>query len=395
MTMNDFVSTPHRIATRMSHIAPFEVMEIQSAARELERQGHDVIHMEIGEPDFPTPAPIGAAAKRAFDAHAMNYTSALGIAPLREAIANFYQTKYGVTIDPARVVVTAGSSAALVLTMGLLVNPGDEILMADPGYPCNRHFVRAMNGVPKIIATGANTAYQLTPAHVREHWGARSIGALVASPSNPTGTLISPENMRAIHAEVSTRGGSLIVDEIYQGLTYGVAPSTALSLEGHDNLFVINSFSKYFQMTGWRLGWVVVPPAYVRAIETLAQNLFISASSPAQYAALAAFKPETIAILEARRAEFQARRDFLIPALRELGFGIPVIPEGAFYVYADCSKVAADSFQLARNVLAKAYVAITPGKDFGNTSPEKHIRIAYTNAIPRLQEALERMRKVL
>lgn len=395
MTMNDFVSTPHRIATRMSHIAPFEVMEIQSAARELERQGHDVIHMEIGEPDFPTPAPIVAAAKRAFDAHAMNYTSALGIAPLREAIANFYQTKYGVTIDPARVVVTAGSSAALVLTMGLLVNPGDEILMADPGYPCNRHFVRAMNGVPKIIATGANTAYQLTPAHVREHWGARSIGALVASPSNPTGTLISPENMRAIHAEVSTRGGSLIVDEIYQGLTYGVAPSTALSLEGHDNLFVINSFSKYFQMTGWRLGWVVVPPAYVRAIETLAQNLFISASSPAQYAALAAFKPETIAILEARRAEFQARRDFLIPALRELGFGIPVIPEGAFYVYADCSKVAADSFQLARNVLAKAYVAITPGKDFGNTSPEKHIRIAYTNAIPRLQEALERMRKVL
>ena len=395
MTMNDFVSTPHRIATRMSHIAPFEVMEIQSAARELERQGHDVIHMEIGEPDFPTPAPIVAAAKRAFDAHAMNYTSALGIAPLREAIANFYQTKYGVTIDPARVVVTAGSSAALVLTMGLLVNPGDEILMADPGYPCNRHFVRAMNGVPKIIATGANTAYQLTPAHVREHWGARSIGALVASPSNPTGTLITPENMRAIHAEVSTRGGSLIVDEIYQGLTYGVAPSTALSLEGHDNLFVINSFSKYFQMTGWRLGWVVVPPAYVRAIETLAQNLFISASSPAQYAALAAFAPATIEILEARRAEFQARRDFLIPALRELGFGIPVIPEGAFYVYADCSKVAADSFQLARNVLAKAYVAITPGKDFGNTSPEKHIRIAYTNAIPRLQEALERMRKVL
>lgn len=379
----------------MSWIAPFEVMEIQSAARELERAGHDVIHMEIGEPDFPTPAPIVEAAKRAFDTKAMNYTSALGIMPLREAIANFYRDKYGVTIDPARVVVTAGSSAALVLTMGLLVNAGDEILMADPGYPCNRHFVRAMNGVPKIIATGADTAYQLTPAHVREHWSARAIGALVASPSNPTGTLITPEDLRGIHAEVSARGGALIVDEIYQGLTYDVAPSTALALAGHDNLFVINSFSKYFQMTGWRLGWVVVPPAYVRAIETLAQNLFISASSPAQYAALAAFLPETIAILEARRAEFQARRDFLIPTLRGLGFNIPVIPEGAFYLYADCSKVAADSFQLARKILAEAHVAITPGKDFGSIRPESHIRIAYTNAIPRLQEAIHRMRRVL
>lgn len=393
--MNDLTAESLRLASRMAHIAPFEVMEIQSAARELERQGHDVIHMEIGEPDFPTPAPIVAAAKRAFDERAMNYTSALGIAPLREAIAHFYLSKYGVTVDPARVVVTAGSSAALVLTMGLLVNPGDEVLMADPGYPCNRHFVRAMNGVPNIIATGADTAYQLTPAHIREHWNARAIGALIASPSNPTGTLITPENLRGIHAEVSARGGSLIVDEIYQGLTYGVAPSTALALEGHDNLFVINSFSKYFQMTGWRLGWVVVPPAYVRAIETLAQNLFISASSPAQYAALTAFEPATIAILEARRAEFEARRDFLIPALRELGFRVPVIPQGAFYVYADCSQVATDSFQLARKLLREAHVAITPGKDFGNTSPEKHIRIAYTNAIPRLAEAMERIRRVL
>ena len=379
----------HRLAARMRHIAPFEVMEIQTAARELERHGKDVIHMEIGEPDFSTPQPIVDAAIKALNDKPMFYTSALGIQPLREAIAHFYWNKYHVKVSSDRIIVTAGSSAALLMTMGVLLNAGDEVLMADPGYPCNRHFVRAMEGVPKTIPVGPDSDYQMAARHIGANWSARCVAALVASPSNPTGTLVAPDELRRIHAEVVSRGGTLIVDEIYQGLTYGVAPSTALSIA--DDMFVINSFSKYFQMTGWRLGWLVVPPQYVREVEKLAQNLFISPSTPAQYAALAAFDADTINIVEQRRIEFQARRDFLMPALRGLGFEIPVEPQGAFYIYAQSDRIAADSFALSRRILQDAHVAITPGKDFGANAPEKHIRIAYTQTIPRLTEAIERM----
>ncbi len=385
----------HRVASRMAHIAPFEVMEIQTAARELERQGKDVIHMEIGEPDFTTPQPIVDAAIAALKSKPMFYTSALGIMPLREAIAAFYQDKYGVTVSPERIIVTAGSSAALLLTFGVLLNAGDEVLMADPGYPCNRHFVRALGGVPHTVPVGAEHAYQLAALHIDSQWNPRTVAALVASPSNPTGTLVAPHQLAQIHRAVQARGGTLIVDEIYQGLTYGVESSTALAGSDGDNLFVINSFSKYFQMTGWRLGWLVVPPAYVREVEKLAQNLFISASTPAQYAALAAFRPDTLAILEARRAELEARRDFLMPALRKLGFAIPVEPQGAFYIYADSSQIGTDSFAISRKILQHAQVALTPGKDFGTAAPERHIRIAYTQTIARLGEAIDRMRGVL
>ena len=383
----------HRVAQRMAHIAPFEVMEIQTAARKLERQGKDVIHMEIGEPDFSTPQPIIDAAIKALKDKPMFYTSALGILPLREAIAHFYWNKYHIKISSDRIIVTAGSSAALLMTMGVLLNAGDEVLMADPGYPCNRHFVRAMEGVPKTIPVGPESDYQLAARHIAANWRERSVAALVASPSNPTGTLISPEELRRIHAEVVSRGGTLIVDEIYQGLTYGVAPSTALSIS--DDMFVINSFSKYFQMTGWRLGWLVVPSAYAREVEKLAQNLFISPSTPAQYAALAAFDVETTNIVEQRRIEFQVRRDFLMPALRSVGFGIAVEPQGAFYIYAQSDKLSEDSFTLCRRILQDAHVAITPGKDFGTHAPEKHIRIAYTQTIPRLTQAIERINRLL
>jgi len=383
----------HRVAQRMAHIAPFEVMEIQTAARKLERQGKDVIHMEIGEPDFSTPQPIIDAAIKALNDQPMFYTSALGILPLREAIAHFYWNKHHIKISSDRIIVTAGSSAALLMTMGVLLNAGDEVLMADPGYPCNRHFVRAMEGVPKTIPVGPESDYQLAARHIAASWRERSVAALVASPSNPTGTLISPEELRRIHAEVVSRGGTLIVDEIYQGLTYGVAPSTALSIS--DDMFVINSFSKYFQMTGWRLGWLVVPSAYAREVEKLAQNLFISPSTPAQYAALAAFDVETTNIVEQRRIEFQARRDFLMPALRSVGFGIAVEPQGAFYIYAQSDKLSEDSFTLCRRILQDVHVAITPGKDFGTHAPEKHIRIAYTQTIPRLTQAIERINRLL
>ncbi len=389
------MTNPPRLANRMSHISPFEVMEIQARARQLEREGHDVIHMEIGEPDFATPQPIIDAAKWAFDASPMNYTSARGMASLRELIAAFYADQYGVVIDPERIVVTAGSSAALLLAFGVLLNSGDEVLMADPGYPCNRHFVRAMEGVPLTIPVGADSDYQITAAHVGAHWSARSVATLVASPSNPTGTTVASQALQQILNETAKRGGTLIVDEIYQGLTYDVPASTALALDGAENIFVINSFSKYFQMTGWRLGWMVVPAVYQRLVETLAQNLFISPSAPAQYAAHAAFLPETLVILEARRTELHRRRDFLLPALQQLGFKIPVVPQGAFYIYADSSPLAADSFTLARRILQEAHVAMTPGRDFGKFEPEKHIRIAYTQPIERLQEAINRLTRLL
>ncbi len=380
----------------MSHIAPFQAMEIQTRARQLEARGHDVIHMEIGEPDFGTPQPVLEAGKRAFDDHPMWYTPALGLSQLREAIAGFYQSKYGVAIEPERVIVTAGSSAALLLTFAALLNDGDEVLMGDPGYPCNRHFVRSLNGIPVQVPVTASSNFQLTPGDIVARWSERSVAAMVASPANPTGTVIDDDVLRQIHREISARGGSLVVDEIYQGLTYDVPPTTALRLLDHtDNVFIVNSFSKYFHMTGWRLGWMVVPKQYVREMETLAQNLFISASTPAQYAALAAFAPETIEILETRREELHQRRDFLVPALRSIGFQVPAPPQGAFYVYADTSQIATDSFVLSGQTLERAHVAMTPGRDFGVNVPEKFMRIAYTQPIGRLAEAVERIGKSL
>ena len=382
-----------RAAARMAHIEPFEVMEIQTLAREVEAAGHDVIHLEIGEPDFRTPGPIVEAAKRALDEHRMYYTSALGLGALREAISGFYRTRYGVEVPASRVIVTAGSSAALLLAFGVLLDPGDEVLLADPGYPCNRHFARTLGAVPRGIPVGPATRYQLDAALARQHWGPKTRMAMVASPANPTGTLVTPEETAALAALAREKGGTLLVDEIYHGLTYGVDAQTAAA-HGED-VWVVNSFSKYFQMTGWRLGWLVAPRALVRTVETLAQNLFISPSAVAQHAALACFAPETIAILEERRAELDARRRFLVPALESLGLRVPVVPEGAFYVYADCSALTPDSFEFARSVLKEAHVAITPGKDFGRHEPERHIRIAYTQPIARLEEAVGRIRKFL
>ena len=387
------VSRRLRAAARMVHIEPFEVMEIQTLAREVEAQGHDVIHLEIGEPDFRTPQPVIDAAKRALDIHRMYYTSALGLAELREAISGFYRTRYGIDVPASRIVVTAGSSAALLLAFGVLLNEGDEVLLADPGYPCNRHFARTLGAVPFPIPVGPATRYQLDTETARRHWGASTRMAMVASPANPTGTLVPHDEIAGLAALARETSGTLLVDEIYHGLTYGMDARTAA--ECGEDVLVVNSFSKYFQMTGWRLGWLVAPQGLVRDIETLAQNLFISPSAVAQHAALACFAPETIAILEERRGELDARRRFLVPALESLGLRVPVVPEGAFYVYADCSALTADSFEFARSVLKEAHVAITPGKDFGRHEPERHIRIAYTQPIDRLEEAVGRIRRFL
>ena len=382
-----------RLAARVAEIAPFHVMEVQTAARALEAQGRSIIHMEIGEPDFPTPAPVVAAAQRAIADGRLYYTSALGLPALREAIAQHYLDHYDVEVAPERVIVTAGSSAALLLVLALLVNRDDRMLLADPGYPCNRHFVRVLEGDPTGIPVGAGTNYQLTADLIEQRWNSRVRGALIASPSNPTGTAVTRDEMRRIVACVERQGGSLLVDEIYLGLSYDAPPRSVLELT--DEAFVISSFSKYFNMTGWRLGWVVAPARHVRDVEKLAQNLYISPASPSQYAALACFEQETLAILEERRLAFKARRDFLVPALRELGFGIPVDPSGGFFVYADCSRFDADSERFCRRTLQGAGVALTPGLDFGTHQAERHVRLAYTIDMPKIEEGVARLRGFL
>ena len=378
-----------RVAQRLDGVEPFHVLERAARAAELEAAGRNIVHMEIGEPDFLSPKPVCEAGMRVIETGRLFYTPALGLPVLRETIARFYRTRYGVDVSPSRIIITSGASGALLLAIAVLIDNGDEVLMADPGYPCNRNFVRMMGGVADEIAVGADSGYQLTPELVAQRWTPRTRAVMVASPSNPTGTLMADAALKDIAAIAAARGGVMIVDEIYHGLVYEGDYSTALKFS--DQVFVINSFSKYFNMTGWRLGWMVVPEGYLRAFEKLSQNIYLSSPTPSQHAAVAAFEPETIAVLEARRAEFKARRDYLLPALRELGFRIPVVPQGAFYIYADCSALCDDSFAFARDLLESAGVAITPGADFGANAADKHVRFAYTNAVPVLAEGVRRI----
>ncbi|CAL8474714.1 pyridoxal phosphate-dependent aminotransferase [Caballeronia sp. S22] len=391
--MNQGAEPLVRLASRVDAIEPFYVMELMKEAQALERAGRDIIHMSIGEPDFTAPEPVINAAADALKRGVTQYTNALGITPLREAIARHYRDTFGLTVDPERIVVTAGASAALLLACMALVDNGDEVLMPDPCYPCNRHFVSAADGKPVLIASGPAERFQLTAEHVEENWGPATRGVLLASPSNPTGTSIEPDELRRIVDKMRAHGGFTIVDEIYQGLSYDAKPVSALSFG--DDVVTVNSFSKYFNMTGWRLGWLVVPHAMVNAVEKLSQNLFICASALAQHAALACFEPQTIAIYESRRLEFKRRRDYIVPALRSLGFGVPVVPDGAFYVYADTTTVhhpaAGNSDALTHSMLHDAGVVLVPGVDFGFHAPERYIRLSYATAYSKLEEAVERL----
>ena len=374
---------------RSQDIEPFHVMSLLARAQALEQAGHDVIHLEIGEPDFTTAAPIVRAGQAALAAGHTRYTAARGLPALREAIAGFYQDRYQVQIDPERILVTPGGSGALLLASSLLVDPGKHWLLADPGYPCNRHFLRLVEGAAQLVPVGPETAYQLTPDLVAQQWNADSVGALVASPANPTGTVLSAAQLAALSQSLKARGGHLVVDEIYHGLTYGMDAASVLQVD--DEAFVLNSFSKYYGMTGWRLGWLVAPPQAVRELEKLAQNLYISASSIAQHSALACFEPDSIAIFEQRRAAFRERRDYLLPALRALGFRIEVEPEGAFYLYADVSAFTDDAQAFCAHFLETEHVAFTPGLDFGHHRANEHVRLAYTQEVPRLEEAVRRI----
>lgn len=381
------------IASRIEAIEPFYVMDILARARDLEAQGRSIIHMEVGEPDFVTPQPIIDAGIAALNAGQTHYTPALGLPALRQAVSDFYRDQYGVEISAERIVITPGASGALQLALGALVNPGEHVLMADPGYPCNRHFVQLFDGVPVSMPVGADSAYQLTAEMIAANWNEKCKAVLLASPSNPTGTVLDACSLEAIAECVQSKGGQLIVDEIYHGLVYENDIPSILQFD--QSAMVINSFSKYFGMTGWRLGWLIAPEEFIPAIDRLAQNIFLAASTPAQFAALAAFEPETLKILDQRRDEFKQRRDYLLPALRGLGFSISAEPQGAFYLYADGSQFFEDSFQFCQTLLEKAGVAVTPGRDFGENKHRQHLRFAYTTSVDKLREGVLRLKTFL
>ena len=392
-----------KFSSRAERIDPFYVMEVakaaQAMAREVAGTSEPMIFLNIGEPDFTAPPLVQEAAAKAVRDGATQYTNALGLDSLRERISGWYQSRFGVDIPARRIVVTAGASAALHLACLALIERGDEILMPDPSYPCNRHFVSAAEGRAVLVPTTAAERYQLSSDKVQAAWTDNTRGVLLASPSNPTGTSIAPSELRRIHEVVQARGGVTMIDEIYLGLSYEEEfGHTALAID--ENIISINSFSKYFNMTGWRLGWMVVPDAMVPVVERLAQNLFICASTVSQQAALACFEAESIAEYERRRAEFKARRDYFIPALQSLGLNVPVMPDGAFYAWADCTDAAQrlgvqGSWDFALEVMRRAHVAITPGRDFGSFEPERFVRFSTANSMEQLQESVARLRKLL
>ena len=383
-----------RLAQRNQSIEPFYVMDVVRAAWEQQAawdaHGKRMIHLSVGEPDFTAPEPVVEAATRALRDGRTGYTLAPGLPALRERIAQHYAQVHGVQIDPARVFITAGASGALTLASLLLFNPGDEVLMPDPSYPCNKNFVAAAGARARMLPAPAQQRFQLTADEVQSAWTAHTAGVLLASPSNPTGTSIAPDELRRIADVVRTRGGVSIVDEIYLGLSYDSAYGRT-ALAAADDIITVNSFSKYFQMTGWRLGWLVVPPALIAPLERMAGNLFICASSVAQHAALACFEPDTLAEYERRRAEFQRRRDLIVTGLDALGLTVPVRPDGAFYVYADCSRFAADSWDFCFEVMRDTGVVLVPGKDFGTAEPQRYFRLSYANSMTNLEEALHRL----
>ncbi|MFM9972486.1 MAG: aminotransferase class I/II-fold pyridoxal phosphate-dependent enzyme [Burkholderiales bacterium] len=384
---------PAHFARRMQDIEPFHVMEVLQRARQLEQSGRRIAHFEIGQPDFGAPQAVIEAGIKAMREQHLGYTPALGLMPLRESIAAYYSSRYGVTVSPSCVAVTTGSSAALLLALSALVGPGDEVLLPDPCYPCARHLVSLCDARPMSMSTDESSAYQPTGDQVAAAWRDATRGVLLASPSNPAGSIIDAKELSAILSAAKSRSGFVIIDEIYADLVYDAKPVTALSISR--DAIIVGGFSKYFCMTGWRLGWLIAPEALIREVEKLAQNLYVSPPALAQYAALAAFLPESLDVLEQRRTEFRERRDYLFHALRSIGFGIPLLPEGAFYLYTDCGGFTADSEQFAKQLLEQSGVAVAPGLDFGHHRANSFVRFAYTRSRTEIEEGVDRLSQAL
>jgi aspartate/methionine/tyrosine aminotransferase len=395
-----------KTARRLDHIEPFYVMECAKAAQEIAagpacdpaRGGRPMIYLNIGEPDFGAAAPVREAAQRAIRDGRTQYTQATGLPQLRERISGWYAARFGLDISPSRIVVTAGASAGLQLTCAVLFEAGDEVLMPDPCYPCNRHFVAAVDAQARLLTTSAASRFQLDAKTVEHAWTAATRAVLLASPSNPTGTSIAPDELARIAEVARQHRGVCVVDEIYLGLSYDPAfghSAMRWSQDADDAIVSVNSFSKYFGMTGWRLGWLVLPESLVAPVERLAQNLYICPSTIAQHAALACFEPESIAEFERRRLQLRERRDYVVAALDSLGLPAPVEPDGAFYAYVDCSRHASSSWDFCFDMMRRAQVALTPGRDFGRSAPERYLRLSYASAMPQLQEAMARLKSAL
>ena len=380
-------------SNRSREIAPFVVMQLVQRASEFEAEGKTVVHFEVGEPDFQTAAPVVDAAKLAIDAGRTKYTTALGIPELRERISQYYQ-ELGVNVSANRIVVTSGASGGLTLLAALLLDPEDELLITDPGYPCNDVFARLVGASPKPLNVHAQNRFQPTVADFVDAWGSQTRAALLASPGNPTGTMLDQADLAAMNAHAKASAGALILDEIYQGLHHHpVDYSTGLAVA--EDLYILNSFSKYFGMTGWRLGWVVAPDEAVEPLTKLAQNLFISPSAPAQYAALATFDEQAMVIHEVRREIFARRAALLADGLRALGFQIPVVPDGAFYLYVDISHTGMTSNDFCWRLMNEFQVAVTPGSDFGSHQADRYARFAYTRGAEAIELGLTRIASAL
>ncbi|MFG6413377.1 pyridoxal phosphate-dependent aminotransferase [Roseateles sp. DC23W] len=390
-----------KLAARVDRIEPFYVMELAKAAAQVAAGplcdpalgGRRMIRLNVGEPDFGAAPAVRDALGRIAQGPTP-YTDALGLPALREAISRWYVQRFDLAIAPERIAITAGASAGLQLACLALFERGDEVLMPDPCYPCNRHFVAAADATPRLLPTSAGARFQLDAAQVREAWTSATRGVLLASPSNPTGTSIAPDVLADIAGFVRDVGGVTVVDEIYLPLSYDENfGDTALKLG--DDIVSVNSFSKYFGMTGWRLGWLVLPPALVTAVERLAQNLYICPPTLSQMAALACFEPDSIAEFERRRALLRERRDYIVAALNDLGLHVPVPPDGAFYAWMDISQHRPDSWAFAQELLDCAQIALTPGRDFGATDPQRWMRLSFASSMDDLQEAVARLREVL
>lgn len=381
--------TSRKLSRRSEKLSPFHVMDILAQAKALSQQGKTIYHLEIGEPDFATAEPIVNAGIDTLKQYKTHYTPALGLPELREAIAGYYDRKFSLDIDPRRIIITPGASGALQLAILCLLDAGDNVLLADPGYPCNQNIAQVLAAETVAVPVSAENHYQLDAKSIAQHWNSRTRAAMVATPSNPTGTILPKQQLADLCQFVERKQGRLIVDEIYQGLVYESDEYTALEISG--DCFVINSFSKYFGMTGWRLGWMVVPEFFVDAIDRIAQNIYLAPPTVSQFAALTALEAETQVILDARRDEFKQRRDYLLPALQQMGFEVAVKPQGAFYIYANCERFTDDSFSWVKRLLVEQGVALTPGIDFGSHLANKHCRFAYTQSLEKLQQAVDKI----
>ena len=377
----------------LGNINPFRVMTVMHRAAELEAEGRKIVHMEVGEPDFNTAQPIIEAAKAALDAGLTHYTAAPGIDELRDCLVLHYRSCYGIEVARERILITPGASGGLSLLANLLISPGDGVLLSDPAYPCVRNFIQLMAANPQLVPVEMRDNFQPSLAQLDAVRDASTSGVWLASPSNPTGAIMSRDQLTEVCGWARQQGLHVLVDEIYHGLHY--VEDLPSVLEVDDSAYVVNSFSKYFGMTGWRLGWIIVPTHAIEKANILAQNFYISASSIAQHAAVAGFSRDASEILEQRRQAFRERRDFLCAALQDIGLMIPDEVQGAFYVYADVSRFSSDSEKFCRDMLENHGIAITPGTDFGDHKARRFVRLAFTTSMADLELGVSRLREAL